>query len=246
MSAGSEVAVPGILAVVRAARALPVPERAHLAARLSSAPWSRVAGALALEGSALLDVGCGPGLLAHLLDGLGYAGTYLGVDPDERKVERARAWVGESPRRTFRTGGIECVAERAFDQAVIVDVLYLVPRPERAALVAEAASRLRPGGRLVVLTSGGGPRWKRFLDRMQERLAVAVVGMTRGAVVEPCDGAEVARLLLGAGLADVRIEAVGAGYLHGFELVTGRHNGVSGHNPLARPPGLGDRNFDFD
>jgi SAM-dependent methyltransferase len=226
MSAGTEAAVPGVLEVVRASRGLPALARAHLAARLSSAPWARVADALSLEGSALLDVGCGPGLLAHLLDRLGYAGTYLGVDPDERKVERARAWVGESPRRTFRTGGIECVAEGAFDQAVIVDVLYLVPRAERAALVAEAASRLRPSGRLVVLTSGGGPQWKRSLDRLQERLAVAVVGMTRGAVVDPCDGAEVAGLLSGAGLVDVRVEAAGAGYLHGFELVTGRPNGV--------------------
>ncbi len=228
MSAGSKAAVPGVLAVVRAAGALPVPARAHLAARLSSAPWARVAGALALDGSALLDVGCGPGLLAHLLDGLGYAGTYLGVDPDERKVERARAWVGETPRRAFRTGDLGSVAERAFDQAVIVDVLYLVPRTERAAFVADVASRLQPGGRLVVLTSGGGPRWKRSLDRLQERLAVAVVGMTRGAVVDPCDGAEVAGLLSGAGLADVRVEDVGAGYLHGFELVTGRQGGQDG------------------
>jgi SAM-dependent methyltransferase len=226
MNARSKSAVPGVLEVVRAARALPVLSRAHLAARLSSAPWARVVGALALEGSALLDVGCGPGLLAHLLDQLGYAGTYLGVDPDERKVERARAWVGESPRRTFRTCGIAGVGERAFDQAVIVDVLYLVPRAERASLVAEAASRLQPSGRLVVLTSGGGPRWKRSLDRMQERLAVAVVGMTRGAVVDPCDGVEVSGLLSAAGLVGVRVESVGAGYLHGFELVTGRQGGV--------------------
>lgn len=228
MSVASPDGLPGVLEVAGAARALPPAARAHLAARLSSAPWARVVGAVSLGGSALLDVGCGPGLLAYLLARRGYGGTYLGVDPDERKVERARAWVGETPRRSFRAGGVECVPEKAFDQAVIVDVLYLVPRPSRAGLVAGVANRLLPDGRLVALTSGGGPRWKRALDRVQERLAVAVVGMTKGAVVEPCDGDEVAALFLGAGLVDVRVESVGAGYLHGFELVSGRRRGEPG------------------
>jgi len=222
MNVASTGGPPGILEVVRAARALPPGARAHLAARLSSAPWARVVGALALDGAALLDVGCGPGLLAYLLARSGYAGTYLGVDPDERKVHRARVWVGESALREFRATGVESVEERAFDQAAIVDVLYLVPGPSRAALVAQVAARLLPGGRLVVLTSGGGPRWKRVLDRAQERIAVAVLGMTRGAVVEPCDGAEVAGLLFAAGLVDVGVESAGDGYLHGFELVSGR------------------------
>ena len=118
--------------------------------------------------------------------------------------------------------GVEGVEERGFDQAAIVDVLYLVPPPARAALVAEVASRLAPGGRLVVLTSGGGPRWKRSIDWIQERLAVAVLGFTHGEVVAPCDGAEVASLFSQAGLNDVRVEDAGAGYVHGFELVSGR------------------------
>lgn len=178
--------------------------------------------ALRLDGTALLDVGCGPGLLAYLLDACGYTGSYLGLDPDERKVARARAWLPQSSRRSFLAGGIENVAEAGFDQAAILDVLYLVPRSARAGLVKDVVSRLAPGGRLVVLTSGGGPAWKRAFDRLQERLAVAVLGLTRGAVVEPCDGAEVAALLEAGGLVDVRVADAGAGYLHGFELVSAR------------------------
>ena len=222
MKAEKANGIPGILDVVRAARPLGRLERLHLAGRLSSAPWARVVGSFALDGDSLLDVGCGPGLLAYLLESRGYGGSYLGADPDERKVVRARAWLGESSRRVFRALGVEGVEERGFDQAAIVDVLYLVSPPGRAALVAEVVSRLAPGGRVVVLTSGGGPRWKRAVDRMQERLAVAVLGLTRGAVVAPCDGAEVAALLSQAGFLDVRVEDAGAGYLHGFELVSGR------------------------
>lgn len=214
--------VPGVRELLREARGLPGAERAHLSVRLASAPWARVVAGLRMDGSSLLDVGCGPGLLAHLLERSGYAGSYLGVDPDERKVARARAWPGESLRRTFRATGVDGVEERGFDQAAIVDVLYLVSPFGRATLVGEVVSRLAPGGRVVALTSGGGPRWKRAVDRVQERLAVAVLGITRGVAVAPCDGAEVAGFFSRAGLLDVRVEYVGAGYLHGFELVSGR------------------------
>jgi SAM-dependent methyltransferase len=225
MDVASTGGMPGPRDVFRAAGTLRRAERAHLALRLSSAPWASVVGALRLDGDSLLDVGCGPGLLAYLLDRRGYAGAYLGVDPDDRKVARARSWIGESERRSFRAGGVERVPERGFDQAAIVDVLYLLPPPARAGFVADVVARLATGGRLVVLTSGGGARWKRVIDRLQERFAVAL-GVTRGVVVTPCDGAEVASLLSQAGLVDVRVEDVGAGYAHGFELVSGRRQGT--------------------
>lgn len=221
MGGHQRTGIPGPVELFRAASGLPVAERAHLSGRLSSAPWARVVAAFRMNGTSLLDVGCGPGLLAHLLERAGYAGSYLGVDPDERKVDRARTWLAESPRREFRVAGVEGVPERGFDQVAIVDVLYLVPPSERAALVAAISSRLAPGGRLVALTSGGGPGWKRVVDRVQERLAVAVLGFTHGVIVAPCDGAEVAELLSRAGLLDVRVEDAGEGYLHGFELVSG-------------------------
>ena len=103
----------------------------------------------------------------------------------------------------------------------MIDVLYLVPPPERPEFLARAARSLTPGGLFVALTSGGGPRWKRRLDTAQERLAVGL-GITRGGGVAPCDGAEIARLLLAAGLTGATVADVGRGYLHGFELVSAR------------------------
>lgn len=213
--------LPGPWEVFRAASTLPAGARLHLAVRRWSAPWPRVVSALAGERT-LLDVGCGPGLLAFLLDARGAPGSYVGIDPDARKVSRAEAWLGRSPGRTFRACELAELSGETFGAVSVVDVLYLVPRDARAAFVAEVAARLADGGRAVVLTSGGGPRWKRLLDRLQERFVVAVLGWTRGSAVEPCDGAEVAALLSTAGLVDVRVEDVGAGYLHGFELVSGR------------------------
>ena len=206
----------------RAAAPLAIGERAHLLVRLASAPWERIVEALDVRGAdSLLDVGCGPGLLAFLAERAGFVGRYLGVDTDERKVARARRWLGETERRRFRAGRVEDVAERGFARVALVDVLYLVPPAGREAIVNACAARMVPGGLLGAVTSGGGPAWKRALDRVQEGLAVAA-GITRGAAVAPCDGASIASLFSAAGLRDVAVSDAGAGYVHGFEIVRGR------------------------
>jgi len=207
-------------ALWKAAATLTPPERAHLVLRFRSAPWTKVLGAFEPRG-AVVDLGCGPGLLAHLLSRAGFSGTYLGLDPDPRKIDRARRWLPETAARRFRLGGVHAAPEGAFSQAALIDVLYLVPPRERAGFVSRAARALSPGGRFLALTSGGGPRWKRRLDAAQERLAVGL-GITRGAAVAPCAGEEVAELLLRAGLEVVGIADVGRGHLHGFELVVAR------------------------
>jgi SAM-dependent methyltransferase len=207
-------------ALWKAAAALTLPERAHLALRFRSAPWTVVLGVLE-SGGALVDFGCGPGLLAHLLARAGFSGTYLGLDPDPRKIDRAQRWLPETTAQRFQVGGVDAAPPGAFSQAALIDVLYLVRPGERAAFVSRAARALSPGGRFVALTSGGGPRWKRRLDTAQERLAVGL-GITRGAAVATCDGEEVADLFIREGLLGAGIVDVGRGYLHGFELVTAR------------------------
>ncbi len=206
--------------LMTAARVLPLPERMHLSVRFASAPWDRLVPSFSPRGD-LLDVGCGPGLLAHLLRRAGFEGGYTGIDPDPRKIGRAKRWLGGDPRTRFETSGVEDVPQKAFSQVAIIDVLYLISRSERGPFLERALATLRSGGSLVVLTSGGGPGWKRRLDRLQERLAV-VLGITRGAAVEPCDGEEIAALLRGTGLGSITVTKVGWGYTHGFELVVGR------------------------
>jgi SAM-dependent methyltransferase len=203
-----------------AARTLSRLERWHLSVRFSTVPWDRILPAFSPDGS-LVDFGCGPGLLSHLLSRAGFSGTYLGLDPDPRKVDRARRWLPESAGRRFASGSVLAEPSGPFAQAALIDVLYLVPPSERSAFVSGAARWLVPGGLLVAVTSGGGAAWKRLLDGLQERLAVGL-GVTRGATVALCDGAEVSRILSGAGFVDVTVSDIGDGYLHGFELVRGR------------------------
>jgi len=194
-------------------------ERWHLRIRLLSVPWHSVMAQFDMSPGTLLDVGCGPGLLSFLLEEGGYQGSYSGIDPDARKTGRAERWLGQSDRRNFTTADVG-VTHGSFDQVSLLDVLYLVPSERRASFISACAARLSEGGRLTVLTSGGGPGWKRALDRLQEKAATGL-GITHGEACAPCDGAEVARYMEGCGLRGIEVDDIGAGYLHGFELVTG-------------------------
>lgn len=104
----------------------------------------------------VLDIGCGPGWAAmDMAEIVGPQGCILGVDESERYV----AWFGQYAQATARTwasavqGDVVQLASVAsahapFDMAYVRWVLCFVSDP--ASVLRQAASLLRPGGRLVI------------------------------------------------------------------------------------------------
>ncbi len=84
---------------------LPLKERLFVRARIFSAPLVAVADRCP-EG-AILDVGCGHGVMIALL-AVGNPGReVLGIDPDERKIAWARSGPGRLSNVSLRRGTIE-------------------------------------------------------------------------------------------------------------------------------------------
>jgi SAM-dependent methyltransferase len=146
-------------------------------------------------GEHVLDVGCGPGVLAPHVAGAG--ARYTGVDASRKLIAFARRHHGAHGR--FVTGDatrlpeLPEVGEGAFDAAVFLLSIQDID-PLEAAL-ASAARALRPGGRLVMLMthpcfrvprqSGWGWDVQRRLryrrvDRYLTRLAVPMKSYGRG------------------------------------------------------------------
>jgi 2-polyprenyl-6-hydroxyphenyl methylase/3-demethylubiquinone-9 3-methyltransferase len=161
----------------------------------------------------LLEVGCGHGLFANpdALDHPEVDG--LGVDPDPRKICWAQATVGARPNVRFRVGDLAAVAERAFDAAAVLDVLYMVPRGAWAAFLTGLRERLRPGGRLLLKEVEPRPRWKFYRCVAQETVSVRLLGITQGGAFAFADRAETESLLREAGFDGLRTTGLGAGYL---------------------------------
>lgn len=100
----------------------------------------------------ILDVGCGDGFHLELLREFGPTGwTLEGVDVDERAIAAAE-------RRGLRVhrGRVESLAlpEAGYDAALLIQTIEHLPDP--VAVLDAVRTRLRPGGRLLLVTDNTG------------------------------------------------------------------------------------------
>jgi SAM-dependent methyltransferase len=103
---------------------------------------------------AVLDVGCGTGGILRLIAAAGIGERWVGVDPSEGMVEKARALAEEAGLSIeFRQGDIldPPRAEERFDLICACHMLYHVPDIDTA--VARCVQRLAPGGAFVATTN---------------------------------------------------------------------------------------------
>ncbi len=120
------------------------------------AAWSRrIASWLPVEAAEVLDVGCGTGSLSELMAEAGHRVT--GVDLSPRMVEQARAKLraaGLAGRLLVGDAASPPTGDERFDVLLSRHLVWTLPDP-RAAL-REWATRLRPGGTLVLVEG----RWR--------------------------------------------------------------------------------------
>jgi 2-polyprenyl-6-hydroxyphenyl methylase/3-demethylubiquinone-9 3-methyltransferase len=125
-----------------------------------------IASRAALGGSAVLDVGCGGGLLSEALARRGAA--VFGIDLAEANLEVARRHAADAALAIeYRSVDVEALArERAagFDVVCCLEMLEHVPEPQR--VVAACAALLRPGGAVFFST----------INRNPKSFALAIVG----------------------------------------------------------------------
>jgi ubiquinone/menaquinone biosynthesis C-methylase UbiE len=148
----------------------------------------------------VLDLGSGPGLDALLASKqVGPTGRVIGVDMTPEMLERARraATKAGAPQVEFREGRLEKlpVESGSVDAVTSNCVINLVP--DKAAVFAEIARVLKPGGRVVVSDV--------VLDRpLPEAVAKDVLAWC-GCVAGASDRREYLAMIDAAGLAGVEV-----------------------------------------
>lgn len=160
--------------------------RFHVHGRWRSCPFPELERRAPARG-AVLDVGCGFGLFSTYLALRSPDRRVHGVDIDERKIAIARRATerldGGRASVSFELAGAD-LPPGPYDAVTIVDVLYLLGPEAGGALLDEAASRLAPGGVLLVKEIDRSPAWKYRLSRIQELAATRLVRITAGDEVD--------------------------------------------------------------
>ncbi len=128
---------------------------------------------------ALLDIGCGVGLLAAYLREAGCRQRLLGIEPDANKVDVAMAHIAPAyPHTEFVVGDARALPEFSGD-VVMLDVLHYMDRDGQMAVLRQVASRVAPGGCALIRTTFRDRSW-RYYATMAEEVVVRVSGWIRG------------------------------------------------------------------
>ena len=133
---------------------------------LNPARLGYVAERAELRDAAVLDVGCGAGLLSEVLAQAGAKVTGIDLAPNLLKVARLHG-LESGIKVEYRETAVEALADEmpaAFDAITCMEMLEHVPEP--ASVVDACATLLKPGGRLFLST----------INRTPAAFAVAIVG----------------------------------------------------------------------
>jgi 2-polyprenyl-3-methyl-5-hydroxy-6-metoxy-1,4-benzoquinol methylase len=154
-----------------------------------------------MRGSSLpiLDIGCGLGLLTHWLRAAGHVVPMTGFDYDERKIRSAQAMASGMQDVSFTVGDARSSLPEHCGHVVILDILQFFTLPEQDALLAAAASRVAPGGALILRSGLSGRNWRFRVTLAGDWLAKLTFWMKAAPVCYP-SAEQFQRVLSASGL----------------------------------------------
>jgi 2-polyprenyl-3-methyl-5-hydroxy-6-metoxy-1,4-benzoquinol methylase len=129
--------------------------------------YAKSAAIIAAFPAPVLDIGCGPGLLAHYLNACCIQVPYRGLDADKRKIDSARAAATGLANVCFEQA--DCLPLPNWQGHVtMLDVLHYLDAEKQTLLLRAAISRIAPGASLTIRTVIRDRSWRFLVTRVEE------------------------------------------------------------------------------
>jgi len=126
------------------------------------------------ERATILDVGCGSGLLLGLVAELRKPSAAVGFDANRRAIRSAQAMRDRlspavRPRISFLHRDVhQPWPEGLFEVVCLVDVLHHIPPRSQRDVIAQAATKVAPGGMLLYKDIAPRPLWRASANRLHD------------------------------------------------------------------------------
>jgi uncharacterized protein len=111
--------------------------------------YQLMAGIVPRQGS-ILDLGCGYGIMSHMLALTSPAREICGIDYDEEKIKVASSGFLNSPRLHFEAADIRSYNITPHDCIILSDVLHYLPGKEQEILLLKCMGNINPGGFIII------------------------------------------------------------------------------------------------
>lgn len=187
---------------------LPAAARLHTLIRFLTCPFSRVLPRIPPHAVSLLEIGAGHGVFSRLAADRGIP-RVVAVEPDLRK-----ALFGRHVDGVQFVAGFDDAVRGTFDCVAIIDVLYTIPLSQWDGLLDRAATRIPPGGTLLIKEQDPEARVKNSWNRAQEWFAQKVLRVTLAEAFSYETREAFAGRLRQHGFRDVTSERIDFGYPH--------------------------------
>ena len=108
----------------------------------------------------ILDLGCGYGVISHLLATKCPHRAIMGFDMSSRRIEIARKSVDSKKNMEFHIADIREISVPRCDAVIMIDILSVLSYQNQEQLLIQCYKKLSDGGILVVKDSCKSPYWK--------------------------------------------------------------------------------------
>ncbi len=106
----------------------------------------------------ILDLGCGYGVISHLISNINR--KVIGIDVASHRIKVAKTSMDQKRNVEFYATDIREFQAPTCDAIIIIDVLYLFSYQDQEQILTKCYENLRNDGILAIKDSGKSPRWK--------------------------------------------------------------------------------------